>query len=87
VPAPGDHDFGLWHYDLGPSDKPNVGIVNLVGSQGRVVVPGLCELDGATLRIVLGRITPTRAQPIAQVEVAGRWNSRPDQARTSSCSS
>src|SRR5262245_33193261 len=69
VPLPDDKGFQSWPYERGPCDKPNVTIMNLIGLQGRVLVPALCELDGETLRIVLGRETATRGLPFAQVKV------------------
>src|SRR5947207_8821977 len=47
MPFP-DLGFKSHSYQLGPSDKPNVAIMNLSRLQGRELVPGLCELDGAT---------------------------------------
>jgi hypothetical protein len=69
VPLPDDKGFKLWPYELGPGDKPDVATLNLIGLQGRVVVPAICELDGTTLRIVLGRVTQTRGLPVAEVKV------------------
>jgi hypothetical protein len=69
VPLPDDKGFMSWPYELDPGDKPNVAIMNLSGLQGRVVVPAICALDGATLRIVLGRETATRGLPLKEVKV------------------
>src|SRR5262249_18267743 len=69
LPDDKDGNFSSWIYELGPGDKPNAAILNLSGLQGRVMVPGLCALDGATLRIVLGRVTYTRALPLKDVPV------------------
>src|SRR5262245_7174926 len=48
---PSDVAFAWWHYELERGDKPGVAIMNLDGSQGRDLVPGICKLEGATLRI------------------------------------
>src|SRR5262249_26875341 len=69
VPLPDDRGGQTWHYEVAPGDRPNAAIINLVGSQGRDLVPAICALDGATLRIVLGRVTKTRALPIEKVKV------------------
>jgi hypothetical protein len=69
VPLPDDKHFKTWPYELGPSDKPNVAILNLIRFQGRELVPGLCQLEGETLRIVLGQATKTHGLPLAKVEV------------------
>lgn len=69
VPLPDDRGFPSWRYERGPGDKPNVAIINLIGLQGRVMVPALCALDGKTLRIVLGRETLTHALPFKDVKV------------------
>jgi hypothetical protein len=58
VPGPDRENFGTWSYDLGAGDKPNLATLTLSAYQGRELAPGLCELDGATLRIVLGRLLP-----------------------------
>src|SRR5262249_48641846 len=58
-----------WHYELSPGDQPNTAILNLDSVQGRYLVPALCALDGATLRIVLGRVTATRGLPLKEVPV------------------
>jgi Leucine rich repeat/Leucine Rich repeat len=72
VPLPDDERFGSWSYELGRSDKPNVALMNLSAFQGRVVVPGLCELDGATLRIVLGRVPDAKVKVDRPMEFATR---------------
>jgi len=69
VPLPNDKGFRSWPYELAPGDKPNVAIMNLIGLQGRVLVPALCALDGETMRIVLGRETLTRGLPRKEVKV------------------
>src|SRR5262249_41688963 len=69
APLPDDKGFRSWPYKLDPGDKPNVAIMNLIGLQGRVLVPALCALDGETLRIVLGRETATRGLPLKEVKV------------------
>jgi len=66
---PDDKGFQSWPYERVPSDKPNVAIMNLIGLQGRVMVPAICALDGETLRIVLGRETLTHALPFKDVKV------------------
>jgi Leucine-rich repeat (LRR) protein len=68
VSLPDDKDFYRWHYELSPGDQPNTAILNLSTLQGRVMVPGLCGLDGATLRIVLGRVTPTGGLSLNKVK-------------------
>src|SRR5262245_28119699 len=55
--------------ELSPGDKPSVALLNLSLYQGREMVPGICTLDGTTLRIVLGRVTKTRALPLKDVPV------------------
>jgi Leucine-rich repeat (LRR) protein len=69
VPLPDDKSFTSWPYELRPGDQPNVASLNLIRFQGREMVPGLCGVDGATLRIVLGRVTKTHALPLDKVEV------------------
>jgi hypothetical protein len=69
MPLPDDKGLESWHYELGPGDKPSTGVMNLDGLQGRELVPGLCALDGATLRIVLGRVTATQGLPLKEVKV------------------
>src|SRR5262249_14518098 len=66
MPFP-DVVFKSHSYRLSPGDKPNIAIMNLSRLQGREMVPGLCGLEGATLRIVLGRVTQTHALPLHTV--------------------
>src|SRR5215470_1021509 len=68
VLLPDGQGHRVWPYELDPGDKPNAATIDLSGAQGRDLVPGICALDGTTLRIVLGRITPTRARPRKEVK-------------------
>jgi hypothetical protein len=66
---PDDQGYAMWHYELVPGDKPNATVMNLDALQGRDLVPAICALDKATLRIVLGPVTKTRGLPLKEVPV------------------
>src|SRR5262245_29417157 len=42
VSLPDDKGGETWRYELAPGDKPNAASMNLVGSQGRDLVPAIC---------------------------------------------
>src|SRR5436305_1175102 len=64
---PDDKGVEYCRYELNPGDRPGVAILNLSLYQGRKMIPGICALDGTTLRIVLGRVTNTQALPLKDV--------------------
>jgi hypothetical protein len=69
VPLPNDAASNYWGCELVPGDRPGVTFVNLEGSQGRDLVPGICALDGATLRIVLSRRTGYPSRPVREADI------------------
>jgi uncharacterized protein (TIGR03067 family) len=66
VPFPDDFDTIYWGCELTPGDKPNIAFMNLEGAQGRHLIPGICTLDGSTLRIVLSKLTSHPGRPVKE---------------------
>jgi len=69
VALPDDNGWNSWRYGLATGDKPNTANMTLTGAQERDLLPGICSVEGGTLKIVLAKVTRTAGLPLAEVKV------------------